>query len=212
MKQGTTSKSQKRVLEKAKEQIAKGEYTAEERARISRYLELKRKMPPKFRDVEKNGQGGTDAYLPVHSILDKVNVSESVGSVVPDVRDRFLAQAALTLSDSEGLDASVFNYTITLLHGIGPRNELEGMLAVQIVGIHNLMMLTMRRVAHSQLTERTNEYVNQMSKLARAFNDLVECLNRYRGKGQQKMTVEHVHVNKGGQAIVGNVGRDQGGV
>lgn len=87
----------------------------------------------------------------------------------------------------------------TILHGIRPRDELEGMLAVQMVGIHNLMMLTMRRVAHSQLTERTNEYVNQMSKLARAFSAQVECINRYRGKGQQKMTVEHVHVNKGGR-------------
>ena len=30
-------------------------------------------------------------------------------------------------------------------------------------------------------------------------------LNRHRGKGQQKVTVEHVHVHEGGQAIVGNV-------
>jgi hypothetical protein len=29
--------------------------------------------------------------------------------------------------------------------------------------------------------------------------------NRYRGKGEQKVTVEHVHVHAGGQAIVGNV-------
>ena len=31
----------------------------------------------------------------------------------------------------------------------------------------------------------------------------MEALNRYRGKGQQKMTVEHVHVHDGGQAMVG---------
>ena len=33
----------------------------------------------------------------------------------------------------------------------------------------------------------------------------LEALNRHRGKGQQKVTVEHVHVHEGGQAIVGNV-------
>jgi hypothetical protein len=33
----------------------------------------------------------------------------------------------------------------------------------------------------------------------------MESLNRHRGKGQQKMTVEHVHINSGGQAIIGNV-------
>ena len=41
--------------------------------------------------------------------------------------------------------------------------------------------------------------------LARTFTTQMEALNRYRGKGQQKMTVEHVHVHKGGQAIVGAV-------
>jgi hypothetical protein len=34
---------------------------------------------------------------------------------------------------------------------------------------------------------------------------LLEALNRHRGKGQQKVTVEHVHVNAGGQAVVGTV-------
>jgi hypothetical protein len=34
---------------------------------------------------------------------------------------------------------------------------------------------------------------------------VLEALNRHRGKGQQKVTVEHVHVHEGGQAIVGNV-------
>jgi hypothetical protein len=37
------------------------------------------------------------------------------------------------------------------------------------------------------------------------FLTLVEALNRHRGKGQQKVTVEHVHVHAGGQAVVGVV-------
>ena len=39
----------------------------------------------------------------------------------------------------------------------------------------------------------------------RTFTMQVEALQRYRGKGQQKVTVEHVHVHAGGQAIVGAV-------
>jgi hypothetical protein len=31
------------------------------------------------------------------------------------------------------------------------------------------------------------------------------ALNKHRGKGQQKVTVEYVNVESGGQAIVGNV-------
>ena len=35
---------------------------------------------------------------------------------------------------------------------------------------------------------------------------LLDALNRHRGKGEQKVTVEHVHVHSGGQAVVGMVG------
>jgi len=39
----------------------------------------------------------------------------------------------------------------------------------------------------------------------------MEALKKYRTGGQQKMIVEHVHVNEGGQAIVGNVNPGGGG-
>jgi hypothetical protein len=35
--------------------------------------------------------------------------------------------------------------------------------------------------------------------------------NRHRGKGQQKVTVEHVHVHSGSQAVVGVVETPEGG-
>ena len=50
-------------------------------------------------------------------------------------------------------------------------------------------------------------HLNQANKLSRTYSTLLEALNRHRGKGQQKVTVEHVHVHQGGQAIVGNVER-----
>jgi hypothetical protein len=40
---------------------------------------------------------------------------------------------------------------------------------------------------------------------------LLDALNRHRGKGQQKVTVEHVHVHAGGQAVVGTVETPGGG-
>jgi hypothetical protein len=43
------------------------------------------------------------------------------------------------------------------------------------------------------------------NKLSRTYATLLEALNRHRGKGQQKVTVEHVHVHSGGQAVVGVV-------
>ena len=47
--------------------------------------------------------------------------------------------------------------------------------------------------------------MNQANKLSRTYAVLLDALNRHRGKGQQKVTVEHVHVHAGGQAVVGVV-------
>jgi len=41
----------------------------------------------------------------------------------------------------------------------------------------------------------------------RTFTAQVEALQRYRGKGQQKVTVEHVHVHSGGRADLRDGGR-----
>jgi len=56
----------------------------------------------------------------------------------------------------------------------------------------------MLRVAFNQvnLIERNSLYAVQM-----------EALKRYRTGGQQRVIVEHVTVNAGGQAIVGSVTR-----
>jgi hypothetical protein len=43
------------------------------------------------------------------------------------------------------------------------------------------------------------------ANLARAMVDMLDALDRKRGKGPQVVRVERVVVNEGGQAIVGNV-------
>jgi hypothetical protein len=53
--------------------------------------------------------------------------------------------------------------------------------------------------------------LSKANKLSRTYATLLEALNRHRGKGQQKVTVEHVHVHEGGQAIVGAVQTPGGG-
>src|ERR1700737_415563 len=62
-----------------------------------------------------------------------------------------------------------------------------------------------------QTFEGRRENLSQANKLSRTYATLLEALNRHRGKGQQKVTVEHVHVHEGGQAIVGNVESRGGG-
>ena len=56
-----------------------------------------------------------------------------------------------------------------------------------------------------QTFEGRRENLSQANKLSRTYAVLLDTLNHYRGKGQQKVTVEHVHVHSGGQAVVGMV-------
>ena len=63
-----------------------------------------------------------------------------------------------------------------------------------------------------QTFEGRRESLSQANKRSRTHVLLVEALNRHRGKSQQKVTVKHVHVHSGGQAIVGNVGTPGGGI
>jgi hypothetical protein len=44
-----------------------------------------------------------------------------------------------------------------------------------------------------------------MNKFARTYIMQMDALKRYRSKGEQKVTVQHVTVSDGGQAIVGDV-------
>ncbi len=96
--------------------------------------------------------------------------------------------------------------------GIGPKDELEGMMAAQLVAAHNAAMESYRRAMIGEQTfEGRRENLSQANKLSRTYAALIEALNHHRGKGQQKVTVEHVHVHSGGQAVVGTVETPGGG-
>lgn len=128
------------------------------------------------------------------------------GTEEKDLQVRLLFQAVNAISDVVGKEVSTLAHVQQALIGIAPKDELEGMIAVQMVAIHSLTMDCVRLAAHPQQTDRGVEgYVNRTAKLGRTFAALTEALGRYRSRGQQRMTVEHVHVHPGGQAIVGQV-------
>lgn len=92
------------------------------------------------------------------------------------------------------------------LQGIAPRSELEGMLAAQILSTHNAAMDCLARaMMESQTFEGRDQSLKHATKLMGLYERQLAALDKHRGKGRQKITVEHVNVHAGGQAIVGNV-------
>lgn len=95
---------------------------------------------------------------------------------------------------------------IAALKGFKPADEIEGMLAAQAVALHFAAMECFRR---SMISEQPGDAASKLRRdganLARAMTEMVEALDRKRGKGPQVVRVERVVVQDGGKAIVGNV-------
>lgn len=141
---------------------------------------------------------------------------KNIGGSESDHWNNLLANQAIQSlwtkhADSETRDRQLAA-TVATLVGIGPKDELEGMMAAQLIAAHNAAMECYRRAMISDQTfEGRRENLAQANKLSRTHATLLEALNRHRGKGQQKVTVEHVHVHAGGQAVVGVVSPAGGG-
>jgi hypothetical protein len=142
---------------------------------------------------------------------DLANLSRFKNALGTDDREAgifLLAQAVLAkphLGVSGNLEEYVASVT-AILRSIGPRDDLEGVLAVQMAAVHNLAMEFMSQASRSDRSlEVVDANVNRANKLLRTFTALMEALNRHRGKVTQPMMVGNVNIADGGQAIVGSV-------
>jgi hypothetical protein len=97
--------------------------------------------------------------------------------------------------------------TLGTLIEIGPKGAMESLLAVQMMGVHNAALMFLRNATvDGQAIEVRDANVLRAVRLMRLFLEQLEAMARLKGKTrEQKVTVEHVHVYEGGQAIVGAV-------
>ena len=154
--------------------------------------------------------------LAIHHPADLKGKNKPIGGSMSDDWNGVISgQVANTLWTKHLDDEEANNLraaAIEALIGIKPNDEMEGMIAAQLVACHNASMECYRRAMLPDVPfDQRQGNLNSANKLSRTYSTLLEALNRHRGKGQQKVTVEHVHVHEGGQAIVGNVEAPGGG-
>ena len=116
------------------------------------------------------------------------------------------AQTFATLANALGLSDPEDAATAALagVQGIGPRDHLESLLACQMTATHAASMEMLRRAQlKEQPTEAVDACVNRATRLMRTFALQVTALKDYRARGHQMVTVQHVQVGEGGQAVVG---------
>ena len=96
-------------------------------------------------------------------------------------------------------------FMLSVIRDLAPRDPVERMLAVQMAATHVATIRQGRRMANADQLPQFEAHERAYNKLARTFAAQVETLRKYRSGGQQTVTVQHVNVSDGGQAIVGNV-------
>jgi hypothetical protein len=102
--------------------------------------------------------------------------------------------------------AKAADLAVAWMHAIGPRDATEASRPPRGSPATVPPWDCYRRASLPEQTfEGRDMNLRHAAKLSRTFAAQVEALSRYRGKGQQKVVVEHVHVHSGGQAIVGEV-------
>jgi hypothetical protein len=149
-----------------------------------------------------------------HLWLAKLNAS--MGTTEWTFANKLLSELLNTAcagSPTKAVDQADLNAALAAMHGIGPRDEAEAMLAAQMVATHTAAMITLRQLKGAENIPQQDSNGNLAVKLLRTYSVQLEALARYRGKGQQTVRVEHVTVQAGGQAIVGavNAGTTPGG-
>jgi hypothetical protein len=133
-------------------------------------------------------------------------LAKALGSVSEDFVRGILTQVSKAVSDAGRVDEQLLNFAINVIKDIKPNDQVEAMLAAQMAMTQIAFMTFARRLAQVENIQQQDSAVSAFNKLTRTYAAQMDALKRYRTGGeQQKVTVQHVSVNNGAQAIVGDV-------
>ena len=137
----------------------------------------------------------------------EARLNNALGTVSPDFVKTSLLQLQRAARSPYGtISETAINAALAMIEAFAPRDEVEGALAVQAACTHGAAMAILARLDSGFGTERQiAAFGSTAARLMKTFAMQVELLHRLRHGGQQFVRVEHVHVNDGGQALIGNV-------
>jgi hypothetical protein len=182
--------------------------TERERAVLRKQAERREAETPALR-VEVLSKGATLLVDHPDATVGRELLMEALGTANAHFSGGLLHTLCTAASATKGcrLDQDRFNFMLSVITGIKPNDQLEAMLAAQMAAIHIAMMTFTQRLGTVDNIPQQDSAERALNKLARTFTTQMETLKRYRTGGQQNVTVHHVSVSEGGQAIVGNVTR-----
>ena len=186
----------------------KRERTPREVAALAKFAARNAEGAPRLKAIK---DGDRSRLAPDHpdETVGHLLLMEALGTTDFDFYHALLGQFANVGSQGRNVDEGGTNFMLAVVKGIQPRDQIEAMLATQMAAVHAAMMTFARRLNHVDNLQQQDSAERAFNKLARTFASQMEALKRYRTGGEQKVTVQHVTVGEGGQAIVGNVTQGQ---
>lgn len=133
------------------------------------------------------------------------NCRETIGSDDERFILGLINQIIHASTSGQVIDKLKSDFAISVLEAIKPRDEVEAMLAAQMAAVHMATMTMGRRLNQAETLAQQESAGSLMNKLARTSAAQTDAFKKYRSGGEQRITVQHVTVNEGGQAVVGNV-------
>jgi hypothetical protein len=190
--------------EQRSSEIAKPyEITPEERSAVETiYARWKKTPPVKVSKKEGRIQISLEHPAPVYG---QCLLMETFATADHDFYKGILMQLVKAATLGQKVDEQELNFMISIIKGIAPKDELETLLATQMAAVHTLILAHAHQLANTGSIPQQDCAERTLNKLARTFAVQVETLKHYRTGGEQKVTVQHVTVSDGGQAIVGHV-------
>src|SRR5271170_2992424 len=136
-----------------------------------------------------------------------LRLNKALGTTSSDFVNASLFQIqAASRSPWGGISELAMNAALAMIEAAAPKDEIEAALAIQMACTHTAAIAVLAQLDVAFATEkRVAAFGSAAARLMRAYATQVEVLRRLRTGGQQFVRVEHVHVNDGGQAVIGNV-------
>jgi hypothetical protein len=186
--------------------------TSEEFAAVATLKSRSNARPPAPNlKITRNGKGVSVALDHPDQNTGWLMLVNALGSTGYEFADGLISQLLNVGTKDQDCDGKGPNFMLSIIRGVNPQDEVESMLAAQMAAVHMATMAVARRLNHVDNIPQQDSASNAFNKLARTFAVQLEALKRYRTGGEQRVTVQHVTVNEGGQAIVGAVAPGPGG-
>lgn len=104
----------------------------------------------------------------------------------------------------------VLNMALDVAEAVGAANAAEQMLAHQMAVAHRMGLDLMALAGNTNDPIEKCRLINTASKLMDTCQKGLLTINKVRNGGQQIMTVQHVHVTEGGQAVINGSAETRG--